>query len=209
VLLLNIPHSLEVNKIKLSIGFLCVNEKEFVDFQIIIIIIIIILVLEKRVKHVENTCLFFSYLFSIKLNEIFINFCVLITNYFNIRFPLPSILLLQRSRFKEVRVKHFEIPSPKYIASLLPILLLLRSRLIEMRVIHFEIHSPKYGAPLSPILLWLRFRCKEVRVTHLEILSPKYFSPFSLILLWLRFRNKEVRVAHFEISSNISESFFI
>jgi len=52
-----------------------------------------------------------------------------------------------------VRVTHFEIPSPKYFAPLSPLLLLRRSRLKELRVTHFEIPSTKYFAPFSPILL--------------------------------------------------------
>jgi len=52
-----------------------------------------------------------------------------------------------------VRVTHFEIPSPKYFAPFSSILLLLRSRFKEVRVTHFAIPSPKYFAPFSPILL--------------------------------------------------------
>jgi len=55
-------------------------------------------------------------------------------------------------------------------------------RLKEVRVTHFEIPSPKCFAPYSPILLSLRFRLKEVRVTHFEIPSPKYFAPLSPFL---------------------------
>jgi len=58
-----------------------------------------------------------------------------------------------RFRYKEVRVTHFEISSPRYFAPLSPILLLKRSRFKEVRVTHFEISSPRYFAPLSPILL--------------------------------------------------------
>jgi len=52
-----------------------------------------------------------------------------------------------------VRVTHLAIPSPKYFAPFSPILLLLRSRFKEVRVTHFEIPFPKYFAPFSPILL--------------------------------------------------------
>jgi len=82
-----------------------------------------------------------------------INLFALITNCFNILLPLSLILLLQRYRFKEVRVTHFAIPCPKYFA------------------------------PFSSILLRLRFRFKEVRVAHFAIPSPKYFAPFSAIVL--------------------------
>jgi len=58
-----------------------------------------------------------------------------------------------------------------------------RFRFKEVRVAHFAIPSPKYFAPFSPILFALRFRFKEVRVAHFEIPSPKYFAPFSSILL--------------------------
>jgi len=77
----------------------------------------------------------------------------LITNYANILSPFSPILLLQRFRFKELRVTHFKIPSPKYFAPLSPILLLQRFRFKELRVTHFEISSPKYFAPLSSILV--------------------------------------------------------
>jgi len=77
----------------------------------------------------------------------------LITNYFITLLPFSPILLSLRSIFKEERVTHFAIPSPKYFA------------------------------PFSPILLYLRFRFKEVRVTHFAIPSPKCFAPFSPILL--------------------------
>jgi len=85
-----------------------------------------------------------------------INLFAFITNYFNNLLPLAPTLFLQRSKSKEMRVTHFEIPSPKYFA------------------------------PFSPILLSQRFKCKEVRVTHFEIPSPKNFAPFSPILLLLR-----------------------
>jgi len=58
-----------------------------------------------------------------------------------------------------------------------------RFRFKEVRVTHFEIPSPKYFAPFSQITLSNRFRFKEVRVTHFAIPSPKYFAPLSLILL--------------------------
>ena len=58
----------------------------------------------------------------------------------------------------------------------------MRFRSKEMRVTHFEIPSPKYYAPFSPILLPQRSRSKEVRVTHFEILSPKHFAIFSPFL---------------------------
>jgi len=48
-----------------------------------------------------------------------------------------------------------------------------------VRVTHFEIPSPKYIAPFSPISLFLRLRFREVRVTHFAIPSPKYFAPLS------------------------------
>jgi len=81
-----------------------------------------------------------------------INLFALKTNYFNILIPFSPILFSLRSRFKEVRVAHFAIPSPKYFA------------------------------PFSPILLSARFRSKEVRVAHFAIPSPKYFASFSSIL---------------------------
>jgi len=59
----------------------------------------------------------------------------------------------------------------------------MRYRFKEVRVTHFAIPSPKYFAPFSPILLSPRYRFKEVRVTHFAISSPKYFAPFSPILL--------------------------
>jgi len=52
-----------------------------------------------------------------------------------------------------VRVTHFAIPSPRYFAPFSPILLLLRSRFKEVRVTYFAIPSPRYFAPFSPILL--------------------------------------------------------
>jgi len=52
-----------------------------------------------------------------------------------------------------------------------------------VRVTHFAIPSPRYLAPFSPIVLYLRSRFKEVRVTHFAIPSPKYFAPFSPIVL--------------------------
>jgi len=51
-----------------------------------------------------------------------------------------------------VRVTHFAIPSPKYFTPFSPMLLLLRSRFKEVRVTHFAIPSPKYFAPFSPML---------------------------------------------------------
>ena len=72
-----------------------------------------------------------------------INLFAFITNYLNLLLPLTPILLLQRSRLKEVRVIHFEIPSPKYFAPFSPILLLTRFKLNEVRATHFEIPSPK------------------------------------------------------------------
>jgi len=59
----------------------------------------------------------------------------------------------------------------------------MRSRFKEVRVTHFAILSPKYFVPLSPILLPMRFIFKEVRVAHFAISSPKYFAPFSPIIL--------------------------
>jgi len=59
----------------------------------------------------------------------------------------------------------------------------MRSRFKEVRVTHFAISSPKYFAPFSPSLLFSRFKFKEVRVTHFAIPSPKYFAPFSPSLL--------------------------
>jgi len=82
----------------------------------------------------------------------YINIFAFITNYFNLLLPLPPILLLLRSRLKEIRVTHFDIPSPKYFTQFSSILLPQRLRLKEMRVIHFENPSPKYFAPFSPIL---------------------------------------------------------
>jgi len=58
-----------------------------------------------------------------------------------------------RSRFKELRVTYFEIPSPGYFAPFSLMLFLKRSRFKEGRVTHFEICSPRYFAPFSPILL--------------------------------------------------------
>jgi len=58
-----------------------------------------------------------------------------------------------------------------------------RFRFKEVRVAHFAIPSPKYFAPLSPILLSMRFRFKEVIVAHFAIPSPIFFAPFSPILL--------------------------
>jgi len=55
-------------------------------------------------------------------------------------------------RFKEVRVTHFAIPSPKCFAPSSPILFFLRLIFKEARAANFEIPSPKYFAPLSPIL---------------------------------------------------------
>jgi len=58
----------------------------------------------------------------------------------------------------------------------------LRFRFKEVRVAHHTIPSPKYFAPFSPIPLLRRFRFKEVRVAHFAILSPKYFAPLTPIL---------------------------
>jgi len=80
-----------------------------------------------------------------------INLFVLITNNFNILLPFSPILFSLSFRFREVRVTHFEIPSPKYIAPFSPISLFLRLRFREVRVTHFAIPSPKYFAPLSPM----------------------------------------------------------
>jgi len=77
-----------------------------------------------------------------------INLFALIINFFTNLLPFLPIVLLLRSRFKEVRVTHFAIPSPKYFA------------------------------PFSPILLSQRFRFKEVRVTHFAIPSPNYLASF-------------------------------
>jgi len=82
-----------------------------------------------------------------------INFFALKTNYFNILIPFSSILFFPRSRFKQVRVADFAIPSPKYFAPFSPILFSPRSRFKEVSVAHFAIPAPKYFAPLSPILL--------------------------------------------------------
>jgi len=82
-----------------------------------------------------------------------INLFALITNYYNILLPFLPIVLWLRSSFKEVRVTHFAISSPKYFAPFSPILLYLRSRFKEVRVTHFAIPSPKYFAPFSPIVL--------------------------------------------------------
>jgi len=57
-----------------------------------------------------------------------------------------------RFKLKEVRVAHFETPSPKYFAPISPISLLLRKSFNEVRIQHFEIPFPKYCVPLSPIL---------------------------------------------------------
>jgi len=144
---------------------------------------IINLVLEKWIKHFENPYLFSQYYCQFDWMQYKINLFALITNYLNILLPFSPILLLMRSSFKEVRVTHFAIPSPKYFAPFSPILLLLRYRFKEVRVTHFAISSPKYFAPFSPIVLPSRFRFKEVRVTHSAIPSPKYFAPFSPIVL--------------------------
>ena len=79
-----------------------------------------------------------------------INLFALKINYFNRLLPFAPILLSLRSRFKEVRVTHFAIPSPNHFAPLSPILLLQSSRSKEVRVTHFEISSPKYFAIFSP-----------------------------------------------------------
>jgi len=73
----------------------------------------------------------------------FINLRALITYYFNILSPLKPVLLPLRFRCKDVRVAHFEIPSPKYFTPFSPILLPYRPRTKEVRVTHFEIPSPK------------------------------------------------------------------
>jgi len=99
-----------------------------------------------------------------------INLFALITNYFIILLPFSPILSILSFRFKEVRVTHFAIPSPKYFAPLLPILSSQRFRFKEVRGTHFAIPSPKYFAPLSPIGLKLIFRFKEVRVAPLQFL---------------------------------------
>jgi len=82
-----------------------------------------------------------------------INLFAFITNYSNILLPFLPIVLWLRSSFKEVRVTHFAIPSPKYFAPFSPILLSLRSSFKEVRVTHFVIPSPKYFAPFSSIVL--------------------------------------------------------
>jgi len=56
-----------------------------------------------------------------------------------------------RFRFKEVRVTHFEITSPKYFAPFSLILFSHRFRFKEVRVA--GIPYPRYFAPFSPILL--------------------------------------------------------
>jgi len=57
-----------------------------------------------------------------------------------------------------VRVTHFAIPSPRYFAPFSPMLLLLRTRFKEVRVAHFTIPSPKCFAPLSPIYFQALFK---------------------------------------------------
>jgi len=66
----------------------------------------------------------------------------------------------------------------------------LRSRFKEVRARHFAIPSPKFITPFSLILLFQSKSVKEVRVTHFPILSPKYFAPFSPKVLPVRFRFK-------------------
>ena len=51
----------------------------------------------------------------------------------------------------------------------------------DVRVTHLAIPSPKYFAPFTPIRFSRRFKFKEVRVIHFAIPYPKYFAPFSQI----------------------------